>query len=140
MVKKKDAKNLRYRLETGPRLQSGKPKTYTHFFSIRVNGRAHMSFLSEVQLEEKFGPFVVFQEALGFTPNLLHAQSSLPRLIEAQAKLESAVRFNAGAISRIQKERILLSIAADRRDAYCVAMDNKVLSTLGVPESKSMTC
>ena len=95
-----------------------------------------MSFLREVQLEKKFGPFGVFQEALGFTPNLLHAQSSLPRLIEAQSKLENGVRFNAGAISRIQKERILLSIAADRQDAYCVAMDNRVLSTLGVPDEQ----
>jgi len=95
-----------------------------------------MSFLREVQLEREFGPFVVFHEALGFTPNLLHAQSSLPRLIEAQAKLENGVRFNAGAISRIQKERILLSIAADRQDAYCVAMDNTVLSTLGVPDEQ----
>ena len=75
-----------------------------------------MSFLSEVQLEEKFGPFVGFQEALGFVPNLLRAQTLLPRLVEAQAKLESAVRIHEGAISRLQKERILLSVSADRKD------------------------
>ena len=73
-----------------------------------------MSFLSEVQLGDKFGPFVVFQEALGFIPNLLRAQTLLPRAIEAQAKLESAVRLQEGAISRVQKERIFLSIAGDR--------------------------
>ena len=91
-----------------------------------------MSFLNEVRLEDKFGPFVAFQEALGFIPNLLHAQTLLPRVIEAQAKLESAVRLQEGAISRVQKERILLSIAADRQDTYCVAVDSKVLSSLGV--------
>jgi RNA polymerase sigma-70 factor, ECF subfamily len=93
-----------------------------------------MSFLVEGQIEEKFGPFAVFQEALGFTPNLLRAQTALPRVIEAQAKLESAIRFNAGAISRIQKERILVCVAAERQDAYCVAVDCKVLSSLGASD------
>ena len=95
-----------------------------------------MSFLSEVQQDDIFGPFVAFQEALGFIPNLLHAQTLLPRVIEAQAKLESAVRLQEGAISRVQKERILLCIAADRQDTYCVAVDSKVLSSLGVSDSQ----
>ena len=95
-----------------------------------------MSFLREVRLEEKFGPFAAFQEALGFIPNLLYAQTLLPRLIEAQAKLEGAVRFQEGAISRVQKERILFRIAVDRHDTYCVALDSKVLSSLGVTESQ----
>ncbi|MGC2421033.1 MAG: peroxidase-related enzyme [Candidatus Acidiferrales bacterium] len=95
-----------------------------------------MSFLREVRLEDKFEPFAAFQEALGFIPNLLCAQTLLPRVIEAQEKLESAVRLREGAISRVQKERILLSIAADRRDAYCVAVDSTVLSSLGVPDNQ----
>jgi hypothetical protein len=95
-----------------------------------------MSFLSEVRLGDKLGPFVAFQEALGFIPNLLHAQTLLPRLIEAQVRLERAVRLEAGTISRIQKERILLSIAADRQDTYCVAKDSKVLSSLGVSDGQ----
>jgi RNA polymerase sigma-70 factor (ECF subfamily) len=95
-----------------------------------------MSFFSEVRLEDQFGPFVTFQEALGFVPNLVRAQTLLPRVVEAQAKLERAVRLQEGAIPRIQKERILLSIAADRHDAYCVALDAKVLSSLGVSDSE----
>ena len=50
--------------------------------------------------------------------------------------LESAVRLREGAIPRVQKERILLSIAADRQDAYCVGMDSKVLSSLGVSDGQ----
>ena len=95
-----------------------------------------MSFLSEVRLDEKFGSFAASQEALGCIPNLLRAQTLLPRVIEAQAKLESAVRLQKGAISRVQKERILLSIAADRHDAYCVALDSKVLSSLGASDGQ----
>jgi alkylhydroperoxidase family enzyme len=37
-----------------------------------------------------------------------------------------------GAIPRVQKERILLSIAADRQDTYCAAVDRKILCSLGV--------
>ena len=90
-----------------------------------------MSFVREVQLEDKFGPFIAYQKGLGFIPNLLRAQSLLPRVVEAQAELEGAVRLQEGSISRVQKERILLSIAADRQDTYCVAMDSRVLSSLG---------
>src|SRR5260370_5270905 len=95
-----------------------------------------MSFLRAVRLDDKFGPFVEFQETLGFVRNLLHAQALLPRVIEAQTKLESAVRLGEGAISRIQKERTLLSIAADRQDMYCVAVDSRVLSSLGASDGK----
>ncbi|HXW91976.1 MAG TPA: carboxymuconolactone decarboxylase family protein, partial [Terriglobales bacterium] len=95
-----------------------------------------MSFLREVQLGNEFGAFVVLQEALGFIPNLLRAQTLLPRVIEAQAKLEMAVRPRQGAISSVQKERMLLSVAANREDSYCVALESKVLSSLGVPDSQ----
>jgi RNA polymerase sigma-70 factor, ECF subfamily len=90
-----------------------------------------MSFLREVQLEKEFGPSIVFREALGFLPNLIRAQSLLPRVIEAQAKLEDAVRLREGELSRAQKERILLTIAADRRDTYCISMHSRVLLSLG---------
>ena len=95
-----------------------------------------MSFLSEVRLESRFGPFVVFQENLGFIPNLLQAQTRLPRLIEAESRLESAVRLKEGAISRVQKERILLSVASARQDTYCVTVGSRVLASLGVSEGQ----
>jgi RNA polymerase sigma-70 factor, ECF subfamily len=93
-----------------------------------------MSFLSEVQLYDKFGPLLVFQEDLGFIPNLVRAQSLLPRVIEAQASLERAVCLAEGEISRVQKERILLSVAAARHDTYCMAAAGNALSTLGVSD------
>jgi RNA polymerase sigma-70 factor, ECF subfamily len=90
----------------------------------------------QVGLKREFDPFVVLEEGFGFIPNLVHAQSALPRVIEAHAKLEEAVCFCDGAISRIHKERIFLSVAAYRRDNYCVALDVKVLSSLGLSESQ----
>jgi RNA polymerase sigma-70 factor, ECF subfamily len=87
-------------------------------------------------VEQESDPFVVFRQAFGFIPNLLRAQTALPRVVAAQAKLEEAVCLRDGAISRVQKERILFCIAADRRDNYWVALDIDQLTSLGVPESQ----
>jgi RNA polymerase sigma-70 factor, ECF subfamily len=95
-----------------------------------------MSFLRAVQLDDKFGPFVEFQETLGFVPNLLRAQSLLPRVIEAQTKLGSAVLLGEGTISRTQKEQIILIVAAAQRDIYCVTAHRKILSSLGKSEAQ----
>jgi RNA polymerase sigma-70 factor, ECF subfamily len=95
-----------------------------------------MSFEGKGPVEQESDPFVMFRQAFGFIPNLLRAQTALPRVVAAQAKLEEAVRLRDGAISRLQKERILLCIAADRRDNYWVALDTDQLTSLGVPESQ----
>ncbi|HUO34532.1 MAG TPA: peroxidase-related enzyme [Candidatus Acidoferrum sp.] len=79
--------------------------------------------------------FALFQEAFGFVPNLLSSQSRVPRIAEAHAALEAAVRLRSGSISRLQKERILLCIAVERGDAYCANMDAKILLSLGAPQS-----
>jgi alkylhydroperoxidase family enzyme len=92
--------------------------------------------LSDAEWEQEFDPFAVFRKGFGVIPHILRAQSALPRAMAAHAKLEEAVRFHDGGIARIQKERILLSVAADRRDNYCVALDSGVLSSLGVPEDQ----
>ena len=86
--------------------------------------------------EQEIDPFAVFRKGFGFIPHILRAQSALPRAMAAHAKLEEAVCFNDGRISRIQKQRILLSVAADRRDTYWVALDTKLLSCLGAPEDQ----
>ena len=94
-----------------------------------------MSFLDEVPLGDQFRPFVMLQKDLGFVPNLFRAQSVLPRAIEAQVALESAVHLEDGAISKVQKGRIRLSVAAARNDTYCVAADSNALTALGVHQS-----
>ena len=93
-----------------------------------------MGFLSEVPLSNDFAPFVAFQQTRGFIPSLLQAQSLLPRVIEAQTILENAV-LRDGAISHIQKERILLSIAAHRQDTYCMSAHSRALCSLGAADN-----
>lgn len=90
--------------------------------------------LRESNPVQESDPFVAFREAFGFIPNLLRAQGALPRLVAAHTKLEKAVSLHDGAISRIHKERILFSIAADRRDNYWIALGAELLTSLGVAE------
>lgn len=117
-------------------MRPAEPKSYTRPLEIGSATGGHMSFLLKTQSEGKFGPFEGFHQDFGFIPNLIHAQSLLPRVIEAQASLEKAVHADDGAISRIQKRRIQLTVAADRSDRYCVALDTKALASLGASESQ----
>jgi RNA polymerase sigma-70 factor (ECF subfamily) len=93
-----------------------------------------MGFLSEVPLEDRFGPLEVFQNGFGCIPNLVRAQSLLPRLIEAHGIKERAIRLHDGALSRIQREHILLCVAASRLDAYCASLDGNILRNLGAAD------
>jgi RNA polymerase sigma-70 factor, ECF subfamily len=93
-----------------------------------------MGFLREVDLGPSFPPFATFREHFGFVPNLFRAQTLLPRLIEAETDLVSAVLLKEGALSRIPKERMLVALAAAHRNTYCVTMHYQILRLLGVPE------
>jgi RNA polymerase sigma-70 factor, ECF subfamily len=95
-----------------------------------------MSFLSEVSLGDEFGPFAAYRETFGFIPNVLRAQTLVPRLIEAQAQLETIALTKGKALSRVLKEEILLILAAERRDIYCVTARSMVLRTLGLPQAQ----
>lgn len=95
-----------------------------------------MGYLREVDLGPTFPPFATFRDYFGFVPNLLLAQTLLPRLIEAETDLLSAVLVKERALSRVQKERTLLALAAARRNGYCVTMHYQTLRLLGVPEQQ----
>jgi alkylhydroperoxidase/carboxymuconolactone decarboxylase family protein YurZ len=81
---------------------------------------AQVSYLREVRVHDNFGPFVVCREIFGFIPKLARAQTLLPRLAEAQVALESGVLARKGALSRVHKELILLTVSAAHGNAYCV--------------------
>jgi len=92
--------------------------------------------LREVSLGEGFAPFVAFRESLGFIPNLFRAQTLLPRVIEAEAGIAAAVLLKPSALTRAQKESILLTVAAANENAYCVTAHTQLLRTLGVSERR----
>lgn len=93
-----------------------------------------MSFFREVQLDDSFGPFVALKERYGFIPNLVLAQTLAPRLIESYEKLESIALVQENSLSRIQKERIALVLAAALRDGYTASARAAILRSLGISE------
>lgn len=93
-----------------------------------------LSFLPVVELGETFGPFIFFREKLGFIPNLFRAQTLLPRVIEAEAKIAESVLLRESALSRRQKECLLLAVAAANQNTYCVTAHWQMLRSLGMPE------
>ena len=92
-----------------------------------------MSFFREVHLDDGLGPVAALKERYGFIPNLIRAQGIAPRLIESYEKLESIALVQENAVSRIQKERIALVVAAALRDAYTAAARASLLGSLGAP-------
>src|SRR6266849_94965 len=97
---------------------------------------AYMSYLREVELGSSFPPFAAFREHFGFVPKLFRAQTLLPRVIEAEAALAATVLLTEQALSRIQKECILLTLAAAHRNTYCVTAHHQMLRLLGMPEQQ----
>ncbi len=93
-----------------------------------------MGFFREVKLDET-AALAAYRAKAGFIPNLVRAQSLLPRLIEAQTKLELAALLTDGDLSRLQKEQIALIVAASRQDAYSVLLRAKILTSLGMEEA-----
>jgi RNA polymerase sigma-70 factor (ECF subfamily) len=93
-----------------------------------------MSYFGGVDLDSSFQPFATFQEQFGFVPKLFRAQTLLPRVIEAESALISAILFTDKALTRIQKECILLMLAAAEGNAYGFSLHYQMLKLLGVPE------
>ena len=95
-----------------------------------------MSYFGEVALGSSFQPFAAFQEQFGFVPKLFRAQTLLPRAIEAEGALISAILFTDKALARTQKECILLMLAAAEHNSYCFSLHYQTLKLLGIPEQR----
>ena len=92
-----------------------------------------MSLIPQAALPDSFPPYEAFRQHFGFVPGVFRAQSLLPRVIEAEAQIAGAVLLAPGALTRVQKETILLTLASRHRNAYCVTAHRHFLSGLGVP-------
>ncbi len=112
------------------------PNGYTQLVGVHAERRGRVGTSDKIECESSIDSSAIFQNALGFVPALVRAQALLPRLMEAQASLEGATRLRDGNLSRLQKERILLAIASDRRDLYAMVEHCAVLSALGEPDAR----
>jgi len=95
-----------------------------------------MSYFGEVALGSSFPPFATFQEQFGFVPKLFRAQTLLPRVIQAESALISAILFRDKALARTQKECILLALSAAQQNAYCLTLHYQMMKLLGIAEQR----
>jgi RNA polymerase sigma-70 factor (ECF subfamily) len=96
----------------------------------------HVGHAGEIDLGEAFHPFAILQEQFGFVPSMFRAQTMMPTAIEAEVALLDAVLFKQRALTRTQKECILLVSAAANGSAACAAIHYQMLRLLSVPEAR----
>lgn len=95
-----------------------------------------MSFLREIDLGDGFEPFRFFRSNFGFVPALFRAQSLLPRALNVETELTNLLLVQPGALTPEQKQMLLLIIAAEKQNSYCVSLHWQTLRSLGVTEEQ----
>jgi RNA polymerase sigma-70 factor (ECF subfamily) len=95
-----------------------------------------MGYLRETDLEGTDSSSIPLREAFGFLPNLFRAQALVPRIHEAVSGLVAALVLRERALARIQKESIMLCVAAAYQNPYCVTLLRHILRSLGLPSDQ----
>ncbi len=96
-----------------------------------------MSFLPEKDASADMTSLAIFKQHLGFVPGVFRAQMARPDLVESQAKLIESLLFTRGALTRIQKEFILLAVSGANLNTYFPAAHSRTLQFLGVKPEQS---
>jgi RNA polymerase sigma-70 factor (ECF subfamily) len=81
-----------------------------------------------------FAPYATLRDYLGFIPNLFQAQGLRPDVIEAEVGAFEQIVVTEEHLGRVQKECILLILAAANANTYCVALQHQILAALGTAE------
>jgi len=95
-----------------------------------------VSFLPEIDAPVT-GGLPALKRNFGLIPKVFRAQMLRPDLVEAQVQLLDSLLFKAGALSRIQKEMILLAVSAENNNSYFPALHCQTLQFLGVKAEQS---
>jgi len=73
----------------------------------------------------------------GLAPGVYRAQLLRPDLLDAQVQMMDRLLFSKGALSRVQKEFILLVVSAENNNSYFPALHCQTLQFLGVKPEQS---
>lgn len=91
-----------------------------------------MSFLPEVDDALTADSLTTLKRNFGLAPKIYRAQLLRPDLVDAQVQLLDRLLFSKGALSRVQKEFILLTVSAENNNSYFPALHCQTLQFLGV--------
>src|SRR5689334_23174262 len=73
----------------------------------------------------------------GLAPRIYRALMIRPDLLDAKVRFLDQLLFTKGALSRVQKEFILLAVSAENNNSYFPALQCQTLQFLGVKTEKS---
>src|SRR4051794_10947835 len=83
-----------------------------------------------------FAAFAAFRQHFGFLPSLYRSQGIHPQLLEIQASVTACLFSPDTILTRVQKDLLILAVAAAVRNVYWVTLQAQTLSLLGVPEDQ----
>jgi RNA polymerase sigma-70 factor (ECF subfamily) len=96
-----------------------------------------VAYLQEVDHALSAESLATLKRNFGLVPRVYRAQVLRPDLVNAQIKLLDRLLFSKGALSRVQKEFILLAVSAENNNAYFPALHCQTLQFLGVRAEQS---
>jgi RNA polymerase sigma-70 factor (ECF subfamily) len=95
-----------------------------------------MAFVREAGLGVTFAPVLACRNYFGYVPAVYTAQSLLPRLVEAEIALVTAILFQESGLSHHQKERLLLVLAGAEGNGNSAITHYEALRVLGESEDR----
>ena len=96
-----------------------------------------MGLLPENEDESALASLTTFKRHFGFIPRVFRAQMLRPDLVAAEENFIKALLIEQGALTRIQKEFILLAVSGANSNVYFPAVHSQILSFLGVKPEQS---
>ena len=96
-----------------------------------------MGFLSENDDAKALASLAAFKKHYGFIPRIFREQLARPDLIASEAQLLETLLFEKGALTRLQKELILLTVSGANSNVYFPAVHAQTLQFLGVKLEQS---
>ncbi|HEX6719803.1 MAG TPA: peroxidase-related enzyme [Pyrinomonadaceae bacterium] len=96
-----------------------------------------MGFLAEIDEASGAEGLSTLKRNFGLVPKIYRAQLLRPDLVEAEVQLVDRLLFSKGALTRVQKEFILLAVSAENNNSYFPALHCQTLQFLGVKPEQS---
>ena len=99
--------------------------------------RPAVGYLPEQERPEALASLSIFKQHFGFIPKVFREQLARPDLVAAEATLIQHLLFKTGALTRLQKEFIVLAVSGANSNLYFPAVHSQTLQFLGVRPEQS---
>ena len=91
-----------------------------------------MGYLRDIEESQQSDGLVTLKRNFGLVPKFYREQLLRADLVDAEVRLLDQLLFGKGALTRVQKEFILLSVSAENNNSYFPALHGQTLQFLGV--------